>query len=98
MSREDEIDILKLVGATRRFIGFPFIIGGALQGIAGFLVGSGILWLLYWIVETRIRALEFFPIDPAFLTSWRASLLLGLGFLIGVIGSASAVTRAIRRM
>lgn len=98
MSREDEIDILKLVGATRRFIGFPFILGGALQGIAGFFVGSGILWFLYWIVETRIRALEFFPIDLAFLTPWRASLLLGLGFIIGVIGSASAVTRSIRRM
>ena len=98
MSREDEIDILKLVGATRRFIAFPFVLGGALQGIVGFLAGSGLLWFLYWIVETRIRALEFFPVDPGFLSVWRAGMLLGLGFVIGVIGSASAVTRAVRRM
>lgn len=98
MSREDEIDILKLVGATRTFISFPFVLGGALQGMIGFLLGSATLWLLYWVVAARVRALEFFPLDPVFIGLWRGGMLLALGFLIGVIGSATAVTRTVRRM
>lgn len=98
MSREDEIDILKLVGATRWFISTPFILSGAAQGVMGCFLGTGFLWVLYVMIRARVRTLEFFPLDPAFLGLWRGGLLLLLGFFLGVIGSATAVYRTVRRM
>lgn len=98
VSREDEIDILKLVGATKRFIGVPFVLGGAIQGLLGCLFGTALLWLIYRIVEGRISALEFFPLNPAFLTYWRLGMVALVGLVLGVIGSATAVRRSVRDM
>lgn len=98
VSRENEIQILKLVGATRRFISLPFILGGALQGVIGYGFGVSLLWLIYWLIKARVSMLEFFPLTPDFLDLWRGGLLLVLGFLLGVIGSATAVSRTVRRM
>lgn len=98
MARRDEIDILKLVGATKRFISLPYLLSGAVQGIFGCLIGTGFLWMLFLLVETRIRSLDFFPFQPVFLDATRFGMLLGIGFLIGVIGSATAVSRTVRDM
>ncbi len=98
MSREKEIGILKLVGATRWFIGTPFLLNGAIQGITGCFLGTGFLWLLYWTVTTRLKTVEFFPLDPIFLGIWQGGLLLLLGLLLGVIGSGTAVNRSLRRL
>lgn len=98
VSRQDEIDILKLVGATKRFIGFPFVIGGAIQGLLGCVFGTALLWLIHWVVQGRISALEFFPLDPTFLTYTRISIVALVGLVLGVIGSATAVRRSVRDM
>lgn len=98
VSREDEIDILKLVGATKRFIGFPFVLGGAMQGLLGCLFGMGLLWSIYWIVRGRISAIEFFPLDPAFLSVWRIGIVALVGLVLGVIGSVTAVRRSVSNM
>ncbi|MFB6344993.1 MAG: cell division protein FtsX [bacterium] len=98
VSRKDEIDILKLVGATKSFIGFPFVLGGAVQGLLGCVFGSTLLWFLYWIVQGRISALEFFPLTPSFLNYWRLSLVALVGLILGVIGSATAVRRSVSDM
>ncbi len=49
--RKDEIEILSLIGATDRYIKFPFIIEGAILGFAG-----GILSSLFLILT-----IKFFP-------------------------------------
>ncbi len=98
ISRRDEIDILKLVGATRRFIGVPFVLGGILQGVLGCLFGVGFLWVLYWVVTSRLNTLAFWPVQLSFLDPWRLGVVVGLGTCLGVIGSVTAVFRTVRRM
>lgn len=44
--RRKEIEILKLVGATRFYISAPFILEGVLYGISGAIFG----WLLSWAI------------------------------------------------
>lgn len=98
ISRRNEIDILKLVGATRRFIGVPFVLGGVLQGVLGCVFGVGFLWVLYWVVASRLSTLAFWPVQLSFLDPWRLGAVVGLGTLLGVVGSVTAVFRSVRRM
>ena len=43
-AREDELDIMRLVGATRAYVKGPFVIEGMIQGGLGGLVASLLLW------------------------------------------------------
>jgi len=45
-SRKEKIRTMRLVGATGWFIGAPYIIEGALQGLLSGLLAAGALWLL----------------------------------------------------
>src|SRR5262249_47950301 len=47
-ARKEEIEILRLVGATRGFIRGPFLVEGAFQGIAASVL-SLVLILVTWI-------------------------------------------------
>ena len=41
LTRREEIEVSKLIGATNPFIRRPFLYFGALQGLAGGLIGVG---------------------------------------------------------
>jgi cell division transport system permease protein len=43
-AREDELDIMRLVGATRAYVKGPFVTEGMMQGGLGGLVAAGLLW------------------------------------------------------
>ncbi|MFP4686559.1 MAG: cell division protein FtsX [bacterium] len=98
VSRSTEIEILKLVGATRLFIGFPFVVGGVIHGLFGSLLAQGLLWLLYWVAASRLAALPFLGTQIYFLTGSRIALLVVLGTLLGVVGSVTAIYRSVRHM
>lgn len=98
VARQTEIEILKLVGATRLFIGLPFVAGGVIQGVLGTLLGVGFLGGLFWLIRSRLSELPFLTSDLSFLSGTRVGILLGLGLLLGVLGSVTAVYRHVRRM
>ena len=89
------IRTMKLVGATDGFIRRPFLVEGALQGIlAGALAGGG-LWALYR------GATSYFPqmagLGPNF--EWMlVGGTIGMGLLLGWIGSFVAVRRFINQV
>ncbi len=85
-SRRDIIQIMRLVGATNWFIKSPFLIEGMIQGIAGGIIASGILYLFTNLVRDII-----FPrlMVPDYM-NW---FLLGIGIFLGWIGSYISVNR-----
>ncbi len=55
--RKDEINVLKLVGATDWYIKFPFVIEGAILGFCGSLMAAGLLFV----------TIKFFPAYATFM-------------------------------
>ncbi|MGA3058055.1 MAG: permease-like cell division protein FtsX [Candidatus Limnocylindrales bacterium] len=89
VSRADEIEIMRLVGASDAFIRWPFIFEGALVGLFGAFITIGLLWLCQGPI-TGVMA-DYFKVLPveASATVGRdvALVVLGTGVGIGVLGS-----------
>ncbi|NIQ93890.1 MAG: ABC transporter permease [Desulfuromonadales bacterium] len=98
-SRRDELDIMALVGATPFFIKAPFVIEGALQGVAGGVLALGFVWTLFYLfLHDGLQALLLSPgvFDVHFLSpALQAALVCG-GFLLGVIGSLGSLRKFVR--
>jgi cell division transport system permease protein len=87
-----EIETCKLLGATKGFIRAPFIIEGAVVGLAGGLLGlAGILSLYYVFI---LRLSSTIPLFSEIVFPINLSLyLLPAGLLIGMIGAIIAIGR-----
>jgi len=60
ISREDEIAIMKMVGATRSFIARPLVIEGFAKGILGAVLALVLLTVTYSLLEQRVVSLTFY--------------------------------------
>jgi len=96
-SRKEEIEILKLVGATNRFVKIPFMIEGSIQGLLGGAVALFILFLAYIIAITRIDiSIGFSSLNIVFLSPQIILFLLLMSVIIGFIGSTISLGRFFR--
>jgi cell division transport system permease protein len=94
-ARRQEIQIMKLVGATNAIIRWPFLLEGVFLGALGALLAASITWYAYTLASAEISyALPFFPLLPyqPMLTNM-TKLLLGTGVLLGGLGSTLSVRR-----
>ncbi len=90
--RNDEIETLKLLGATRGFIRFPFLLEGLIIGFFGGLAGFLCLFALHHFATVKITefmpsvqgAIMFFPLQ-----TYPAVPLAGA--VMSIIGSFVAV-------
>ena len=90
VSRSQEIEILRLVGAFSWYIRWPLVVGGAVQGCLG---GCFALTLLH-VVYTHIKDVLNFPpllMEIRFLPPELAVLLIAVPTVMGIIGSWAAV-------
>ena len=55
-TRRNEVAIVRMIGATNRFIRGPFNVEGIILGLTGSLVAFLAEWLLYTVVTLRIAA------------------------------------------
>ncbi|MBC8208395.1 MAG: ABC transporter permease [Desulfobulbaceae bacterium] len=86
LGREDEIEVLKLVGATNGYIRTPFLLEGVLQGFMGSALGLGALYLLFQWTLTHfagpsilaIFSLTFIPMPVLGIIIGTAMTLLGI--------------------
>jgi cell division transport system permease protein len=89
LARSREIAIMRLVGATDRFIRLPFLLEGLMKGILGGVVAL----LLTWIAASMV---DRYFIQTIFFDSTLALIGIACGALIGLIGSAVSVGRHLR--
>lgn len=54
-SRQDEIEIMRLVGATDRFIKAPFYIEGLIQGASGGIIGLAALFVTFMLIALNVE-------------------------------------------
>lgn len=97
-ARKDEIEVMRLVGATRGFIRAPFLIEGFLLGALSASVTLGLTLPTYSFVIARLsEQLLFVPfVSNTALIAQVALLLAALAILVGLVGSAISVSRYLR--
>jgi len=96
-SRKDEIEILKLVGATNGFVKAPFLIEGSIQGFLGGSVAMSILFLGYILVTNKVDLrIGFGALDLVFLSPQFILLLVATSMIAGLIGSTVSLGRFFR--
>ena len=96
-SRKDEIEILKLVGATNGFVKAPFLIEGSIQGFLGGSVAMSILFLGYVLAANRVELrIGFGALDLVFLSPEFILLLVATSIIAGLIGSTVSLGRFFR--
>lgn len=88
-ARRKEIAIMKYVGATNWFIRWPFLIEGMMLGFVGAAIATACVWEFYHFVTVEVeQSLAFLPLIPMLPFFYNLTgILLGLGIVIGAIGS-----------
>ena len=94
-TRKDEIAIMKIVGATNRFIRFPFVIEGLILGAVGGGIACVIVGGLYSVAKRRLMTTMIagiFTMIPSHTVLLPMLVVfLGVGILVGVIGGVTAI-------
>jgi cell division transport system permease protein len=90
--RKEEIETLKLLGATRSFIRLPFLLEGFIIGLLGGITSSLLIFGIYSFVSLKV--VEFMPSVSLFISSvpLQVYIIVPLaGASVSVIGSFIAV-------
>jgi cell division transport system permease protein len=94
-ARQDELDIMRLVGATRVYVKGPFVVEGLIQGGLGGLISVGLLWAAFRVLARDAlaasdllgRAVVFLPLDVCV-------FIVAGGMAVGVVGSLLSLGRS----
>ncbi len=98
-SREEEIGVMMMVGATSTYVTLPFVIQGFILGLTGAFLASLLLGGTYYAAVTRLKdMLPFIPfIESTKLTGKLAFMLVCCGATVSLISSLMAVEKFIRK-
>jgi cell division transport system permease protein len=96
LTRRDEIEVSKLIGATNGFIRRPFLYFGSLQGV----LGGGAAWLIVAIAVKVLNIelsdlVDLFGLSPRLgtMSLQQTMALLAIAALLGWIGAWMSVSR-----
>jgi len=88
VARAEEIEIMRLVGASDAFIRWPFVFEGALVGLFGALITLGMLLLASDpLGKAMVSFFNVLPIELGSVGRDTAILVLGTGVGVGVVGA-----------
>jgi len=98
-ARKNEIEILRLVGATNLFIRIPFILEGIVLGILGSALSLALLFLVIkafpLYLGSSLGALQQL-LSLRILTGGQSLWLVAGGAAIGILGSVTSVSRFLK--
>ena len=89
LSQSRNIQIMELVGATKRLIRRPYLIQGILQGGIGGGIGSIVVWI--FVKAVTIRFPSVLKVSPFMIL-----FPFGLGLLLGYLGGTVGLKRFLR--
>lgn len=97
-SRRRELAIMRLVGASNRFIETPFILEGVLASLIGSLLASGavvaiVQFFVHGYLAEKITDYSFVGLDDALLV---APILVGVGALLAALSASVAIRRYLK--
>jgi cell division transport system permease protein len=96
-SRRKELGIMRLVGASNRFIQTPFVLEGVFAGLIGsLLAGGAVVAIVYFFVQGYLAdtlSFTFVDLGDALLV---VPLLVGVGVLLAAVSAAIAIGRYLR--
>ncbi|MGB9911269.1 MAG: cell division protein FtsX [Microgenomates group bacterium] len=97
--RKKEVEILQLLGATKGYIYFPFILEGIFYGVLGGILGWGLAFLLLLystpFLKEFLEGISLLPVSVIFMLMVLGGELT-LGVLIGCLGSWLAVRKYLK--
>lgn len=90
----EEIEIMRLVGATEFYIRGPFYAEGFLQGLIGGAIASGALYGVYSLIHARSEGSLFSTLLALdFLNPQQVAFLVILGGAAGLFGAVASLRR-----
>ena len=95
--RRTEVEVLKLVGATDRFIKGPFLVEGMSQGALGATGAICLLAALFFVVRGRLDAelANLVGVEPTFLP-WPVVIgMVAVGMLLGMVAALLGLRRLV---
>lgn len=99
-ARQDEITIMRNVGAANSFIRAPFLWEGVIIGIIGSIVPVGLTIWLYELAFERtggvIISSIFHLVNPVPFVYYVSGIMLAVGILVGILGSWISINRYLR--
>jgi cell division transport system permease protein len=99
-NRREEVEIMRLVGATNWYIRGPFIIEGVMYGLLAMIIASGIMLLTLFLLSARLESfLSLQSVGGSImkLLWWKillADFAVGVG--LGVVASSIAIRRYLK--
>ncbi|KAF0189664.1 MAG: cell division [Desulfobulbaceae bacterium] len=95
--RQEELELLKLVGATNSYIRTPFLLEGLLQGLAGALLGLSALYTLFQWTTHHISGAGFFNLLTfTFFPFTIISIIIALSIVLCTVGSYASMQKFLR--
>jgi len=96
-SRRDEVEIMRLVGATERFILAPFYFQSLIQAALGGVLGLVTLYVMYILLQSRISAdMTSSLFQLRFLSPATLLGIVGCGMLVGWLGCHLSVKQYVK--
>ena len=95
--RRTEVEVLKLVGATDRYVKGPFLLEGSAQGGLGALGAVALLATLFFVVRGRldVELAGLIGVEPTFLPLPFVAGMVVIGALLGMTAAALGLRRLV---
>lgn len=98
LNRKDEIEVLKLCGATDSFVRSPFLVEGVLQAVTSASLAMVLLLFAYLLMRGRVETTltTFTGVSSVFLSPITVTCVIAAAGALGGLGSALSLRRYLK--